>query len=188
MRQPTKFRPRKINLGEERILLGKIAEGGRSEPLNSCFCLRQLRAKRSSGGFRPKSFCEFGDKEKARRAISFFVFSFKNAPAISQKLTETSEFNEVYFSERRNFEANHKIPTSKNKFGRGTNFAWQNSRRRSFRTVKFLFLSPPVTSEAEFWRISSEKFLRIRGQGESQKGYQFLRFFLLKMPLQFRKN
>jgi len=28
--------PRKINLGEERILLGKIAEGGRSEPLNSC--------------------------------------------------------------------------------------------------------------------------------------------------------
>jgi len=77
-------------LGEERILLGKIAEGGRSEPLNSCFCLRQLRAKRSSGGFRPKSFCEFGGKEKARRAISFFVFSFKNAPAISQKLTETS--------------------------------------------------------------------------------------------------
>ena len=28
--------PRKINLGEERILLGKITEGGRSEPLNSC--------------------------------------------------------------------------------------------------------------------------------------------------------
>ena len=24
------------DLGEERILLGKIAEGGRSEPLNSC--------------------------------------------------------------------------------------------------------------------------------------------------------
>lgn len=26
----------KGDLGEERILLGKIAEGGRSEPLNSC--------------------------------------------------------------------------------------------------------------------------------------------------------
>ena len=44
-----------------------------------------------------------------------------------QKLNLTSEFNEVYFSEQRNFEATHKIPTSKNKFGRGTNFAWQNS-------------------------------------------------------------
>jgi hypothetical protein len=32
-------------------------------------------------------------------------------------LNITSEFNEVYFSERRNFEATHKIPTSKNKFG-----------------------------------------------------------------------
>jgi len=39
----------------------------------------------------------------------------------------TSEFNEVYFSERRNFEATRKIPTSKNKFGWKGNFAWQNS-------------------------------------------------------------
>ncbi len=27
------------DLGEERILLGKIAEGGRSEPLNFCYAL-----------------------------------------------------------------------------------------------------------------------------------------------------
>ena len=27
------------DLGEERILFGKIAEGGRSEPLNSCYAL-----------------------------------------------------------------------------------------------------------------------------------------------------
>jgi len=46
----------------------------------------------------------------------------------------TSEFNEVYFSERRNFEATHKIPTSKNKFG------WRNLQ--GFGTVKFLFYSP----------------------------------------------
>src|SRR3990167_2702272 len=66
--------------------------------------------------------------------------------SITRKLDLTSEFNEVYFSERRNFEATHKIPTSKNKFGRGTNFAWQNSRRRSFRTVKFLLKSFPIRS------------------------------------------
>jgi hypothetical protein len=46
----------------------------------------------------------------------------------------TSEFNEVYFSERRNFEATPKIPTSKNKFG------WRSLQ--DFGTVKFLFYSP----------------------------------------------
>jgi len=51
-----------------------------------------------------------------------------------KKLRITSEFNEVYFSERRNFEATHKIPTSKNKFG------WRNLQ--GFGTVKFLFYSP----------------------------------------------
>ena len=49
------------------------------------------------------------------------------------QLQLTSEFNEVYFSERRNFEATHKIPTSKNKFG------WRNLQ--GFGTVKFLLKS-----------------------------------------------
>ena len=44
--------PRKINLGEERILLGKIAEGGRSEPLNSL--LNSLTLQRGVK-LRPKS-------------------------------------------------------------------------------------------------------------------------------------
>jgi hypothetical protein len=44
--------PRKINLGEERILLGKIAEGGRSEPLNSCSILFPYASVEK---FRPKS-------------------------------------------------------------------------------------------------------------------------------------
>jgi len=35
----------KGDLGEKRILLGKIAEGGRFEPLNSCYIRFQLRAK-----------------------------------------------------------------------------------------------------------------------------------------------
>src|SRR3990167_6296951 len=42
----------------------------------------------------------------------------------------TSGFNEVYFSERRNFEATHKIPTSKNKFGRAGENAWRFRRSR----------------------------------------------------------
>jgi len=46
------------------------------------------------------------------------------------KLHRTSEFNEVYFSERRNFEATHKIPTSKNKFGRAGENAWRFRRSR----------------------------------------------------------
>ncbi len=50
------------------------------------------------------------------------------------QLDITSEFNEVDFSERRNFEASHKIPTSKNKFG------WRNLQ--GFGTVKFLLNSP----------------------------------------------
>ena len=124
----------------------------------------------------------------------------------------TSEFNEVYFSERRNFEATRKIPTSKNKFGRGTNFAWQNSRRRSFRTVKFLLHSPPVTSKhkeyysdgrkrvlfsftstyrssmfAEFWRISSEKYFRHQGQTESPVWTIRVIFFILFNALSRRK-
>ena len=54
------------------------------------------------------------------------------------QLQLTSEFNEVYFSERRNFEATHKIPTSKNKFG------WRNLQ--GFGTVKFLLKSFPIRS------------------------------------------
>ena len=54
----------------------------------------------------------------------------------------TSEFNEVYFSERRNFEASHKIPTSKNKFG------WRNLQ--GFGTVKFLFYSSEYLEDLIF--------------------------------------
>ena len=43
----------------------------------------------------------------------------------SAKSCITSEFNEVYFSERRNFEATRKIPTPKNKFGRAGENAWR---------------------------------------------------------------
>jgi len=58
----------------------------------------------------------------------------KRACKANPELKLTSEFNEVYFSERRNFEATHKIPTSKNKFG------WRNLQ--GFGTVKFLLYSP----------------------------------------------
>src|SRR3989338_8557700 len=63
------------------------------------------------------------------------------------------EFCEVDFSERRNFEATHKIPTSKNKFW------WRNLQ--GFGTVKFLLVASPVTNEVEFWRpASAELFSR----------------------------
>jgi len=59
---------------------------------------------RSVGKFRPKSFFALGGKKKARSAISFLRFLSENALSIAKKLKITSEFNEVYFSERRNFE------------------------------------------------------------------------------------
>jgi len=79
--------PRKINLGEERILLGKIAEGGRSEPLNSCFCLHQLR---SSGGLRPQSFFAYQGQEASPKGYLFLSFLSKIMPFYrAKKLTET---------------------------------------------------------------------------------------------------
>ena len=64
---------------------------------------------RSSEKFRPKSFFEQIKIERSETNYFMFIYCEK-------KLNLTSEFNEVYFSERRNFEASHKIPTSKNKF------------------------------------------------------------------------
>ena len=73
-----------------------------------------------------------------------------------------SEFNEVYFSERRNFEASHKIPTSKNKFG------WRNLQ--GFGTVKFLLVSSDQREDLIF----SATMPKAKNQSKISISYQFL--------------
>jgi len=76
------------HLGEQGKMLGILAKRP-CEPLNRCYILCQLRAKRSSGKFRPKSFFALKGKKQAQRAISMLRFLSKNAHPIAKKLNIT---------------------------------------------------------------------------------------------------